>query len=408
MAVQLPVLSACMFGRFRMTYGSSPLSFGRSMTKVQKLLLILLYSGAEGIARNKLLEDLYGREEVLDAANNLRVTSHRLKKMLSDAGLPEYDYITVKNGIYYWSAPMSTEVDALKFEELLVQAGRTSDLAESMRLRKQACEMYLGEFLQELSGEEWVLMESLRYKSLYTDNLLCVCEYLKESKEYEEALRLCATACEIYPFDEWQSVRMECFIAMKRYKDAFKEYENTEKLFFEELGISPSEKMMEQLKSMGESVSGDPRVVSKIKENLKEEEEGAGAFYCSLPSFRDEYRFVCRIMERSGQSMYLMLCTVMDEKGYPMEDKEKLDAMSDELFSAIRYSLRRCDSFTRYSPAQFLLLLVGTNMENCSLVSGRITAAFSKKHKSWRNHLDCYAFPVADMESEASPVHFTS
>lgn len=58
MAGQLPVLSACMFGRFRMTYGDSPLSFGRSMTKVQKLLLILLYSGEEGIARNKLLEDL--------------------------------------------------------------------------------------------------------------------------------------------------------------------------------------------------------------------------------------------------------------------------------------------------------------------------------------------------------------
>ena len=87
MAGQLPVLSACMFGRFRMTYGDSPLSFGRSMTKVQKLLLILLYSGEEGIARNKLLEDLYGREDVLDAANNLRVTSHRLKKMLKDAGL---------------------------------------------------------------------------------------------------------------------------------------------------------------------------------------------------------------------------------------------------------------------------------------------------------------------------------
>jgi DNA-binding SARP family transcriptional activator len=408
MAGQLPVLSACMFGRFRMTYGDSPLSFGRSMTKVQKLLLILLYSGEEGIARNKLLEDLYGREDVLDAANNLRVTSHRLKKMLKDAGLPEYDYVTAKNGIYYWTAPMETQVDALQFEELVTQANQEPDEGVCICLLKQACEMYSGEFLQELSGEEWVLMESLRYKSLYTESLLHICSYLKECKEYEEILRICSPACEMYPFDEWQSIRMECYIAMKRYKDAFKEYENTEKLFFEELGISPSEKMMAQLKSMGEWVSGEPRIISKIKENLKEDEGEEGAFYCSLPSFRDEYRFVCRVMERSGQSMYLMLCTVMDEKGYPMEDKEKLEDMSEELYFAIRYSLRRCDSFTRYSPAQFLLLLVGTNMENCSLVSGRIAAAFSKKHRSWRNHLDCYAFPVADLENETSQVHFTN
>ena len=38
---------------------------------------------------------------------------------------------------------------------------------------------------------------------------------------------------------------------------------------------------------------------------------------------------------------------------------------SYKLHSAIKQSLRRCDTFTRFSPSQFLILLVGTEGESC-------------------------------------------
>ena len=75
---RLPVLHVRLFGKERITYGDTPILYSRnSITKAMKLLLILLYSGSEGITRNRLLEDLYGREELADSANNLRVTIHR-------------------------------------------------------------------------------------------------------------------------------------------------------------------------------------------------------------------------------------------------------------------------------------------------------------------------------------------
>ena len=40
---------------------------------------------------------------------------------------------------------------------------------------------------------------------------------------------------------------------MKRYKEAMREYEDTAKLFFEELGISPSERLMSQFEQMSSS-----------------------------------------------------------------------------------------------------------------------------------------------------------
>ena len=66
-----------------------------------------------------------------------------------------------------------------------------------------------------------------------------------------------------------------------------------------------------------------------------------------------------RVIERSGQSAYLLLCTMTDGKGVPLEKGERLGKVAEELEQAIRNSLRRGDMFTRYSDNQFLMLLLG-------------------------------------------------
>ncbi|BFK29444.1 MAG: bacterial transcriptional activator domain-containing protein [Blautia producta] len=392
-----------------MEYGDKPISFRRNTaTKSMKLLQILLHCGEGGIARGKLLESLYGREELADVANNLRVTSHRLKKMLVDAGLPEYDYIQIKSGIYRWSSPMEVEVDVHVFSNLVNSSKTETSEDKKIQLLKSACEVYHGEFLPGLSGEDWVLLESVQYKKKYTQALSQVCDSLMKQREYETVLDLCEKASELYPFDEWQSVQVDCLMALNRYKEAIQLYEDTAKLFFEELGISPSEKMMNQFNEMSAKMSHKPQAINEIKGGLKEDEEEDGAFYCNLPSFRDGYRLVRRIIERSGQSVYLMLCTVTDGKGRPMENKEKLAAMTDELYDAVKHCLRRGDSFTKYSPTQFLILLVGTNQENCSMIFDRISRYFAREHKSWEQYLEYYVSSIADVENDNSRISFRS
>lgn len=77
MSEKLAVLEVHMLGDFSVMYGEQPIAFGKNTTtKAMKLLQILLYYGEQGIAREKLLSLLYGRDELADAANNLRVTVH--------------------------------------------------------------------------------------------------------------------------------------------------------------------------------------------------------------------------------------------------------------------------------------------------------------------------------------------
>lgn len=413
MEKELPELKVSMLGRFSMTYGEQTVSFKRNTaTKAVKLLQILLHESfcgsgeQEGIPRTELLEDLFGREELSNVANNLRVTVHRLKKMLVEAGLPEYDYIKIENGIYRWDSPMKVRIDVADFLDLLQKAEKETEERKKMDFLSRACRLYRGEFLPALSGEDWVIVNSVRYKERYGEAMIQVCEYLKRQREYEQIVELTSTASEIYPFDEWQSLKIDALMCMNRYKEAYQFYEETSRMFFEELGISPSEKMMDQFKEMSAKMSRKYQAAGEIKEGLKEAEYENGAFYCTLPSFRDGYRLIRRIIERNGQSVFLMVCSLTDGKGRPLESREKLEVLSENLHLAIKGSLRRGDSFTKYSPSQFLILLVGTNQENCDLIFRRILDKFSSKHKSWKQNLEYYVSSVADVENDNSRLHF--
>lgn len=404
---KLPLLRVRMFGKERITYGNEQIIFGRnSITKAMKLLLILLHYGKEGIARNRLLQDLYDREELSNVSNNFRVTLHRLKKMLVDAGLPEYEYIVSKDGYFYWDSPMEIELDTEVFKDKISAAKQSVDAKEKINLLREACQLYNGEFLQKLSGDEWVLMESVRYKNMYTYALEALCSLLMEYREYDEVLKIVEPACEMYPFDEWQSVKIDCYIAMNHYKDALREYESTAKLLIEELGITPSNKMMEQFRIMSEHISSRPQIITEIQGGLQEDNEEKGAFFCTFPGFRDAYRVIRRGMERNGQSVFLMVCTLVDSKGRPLENSDKLDLMSEALYNSIKNSLRRSDSFTRYNPSQYLVMLMGTNKENCQIVIDRVKKNFSKEHKSWSQYLNCTVTSLYDIKKGEEGIHF--
>ena len=266
-----------------------------------------------------------------------------------------------------------------------------------MELLRSACRMYNGEFLQKLSGDEWVLMESVQCKQMYCSALEELCNLLMKRKEFDEVLQMVEPACEMYPFDEWQAVKIDCYIAMNRHKEALQEYETTAKMLFEELGVAPSQRMLKQFEEMSEHVSNRPQMISEIKGNLTENPEGIGAFFCNFPGFRDAYRVVRRGMERNGQSVFLVVFTLTDGKGHPMENSEKLDEMSDALRDAIQYSLRTSDSFTKYNRSQFLVMLVGTNEENCQIAINRICGNFAKEHKSWADRVECSVSSLMDI-----------
>lgn len=394
-----PVLYVTMLGKFSLTYMDRQISFKtHTTTKSLKLLQILLYSTAAngGISRTQLLEDLYQQEELCDISNNLRVTIHRLKKLLLQAGLPEYDYILVENGIYRWNSSFPIKIDAVEFETLVKSAQAESDPKIQADLYDQACSLYRGVFLPALVEDDWAIVNSVKYKKLYELAFLQLCDYLKCNREYEKILDIATSAIQIYPFEEWQAIKIDALMALNRYKEAEQYYEETSKMLFEELGASPSEKMMKLFEEMSIKMGRTRRTTNEIKEVLAIVDHQSGAFYCNLPSFRDNYRLIRRLIDRTGLSVQVMICSLTDGYGHPLENKERLEVLSENLHKAIRSSLRRSDCFTRYSPSQFLILLIGATPESCQMIYKRIVNHFSREHKSWKKYMEYSVFSASE------------
>ena len=170
---------------------------------------------------------------------------------------------------------------------------------------------------------------------------------------------------------------MEALVSLGRDEDARKFYDDTVELYFQEQGLHPSGKLMGLLDRLGAQMGHQYAVLDDIQENLSgNDEKSPGGYFCPYPVFRGIYQMVERMMERGGQSVYLMLCTVVDSKGNPMRDGPILEELSQRLESAIQQSVRRGDAVNRYGKGQYLVLLVNTTRENCKILQRRINYHF--------------------------------
>lgn len=400
------VLKVRMFGAFEMEYENCPIAFERNtMTKTNQLMQLLLFAGAEGITREQLLQRLFGREEVTNPSNSLRATVFRLRKLLVAAGLPENDeYIHIKSGIYRWTDAIPVELDTVVFEQQANRAMVEPDAEKRLALLEAACEIYQGDFLAQLGAVEWVVVQAVQYKNLYMRCMNELCELLKERKEYQRLYQVAASAASLYPFDEWQVWQLDSLIAQNQMNEAMRLYEETADSLFQGMGVLPSKQMRERLAKMNSDMDKRADMIEDIQDGLREGEDMSGAFYCSYPSFTESYRYMKRVIERSGQSAYLMLCTITDGKGYPLEQSDRLEMLAEELGTAIQGSLRRGDLYTKYSANQFLVLLLDIKQEDCLTVIDRVNKRFD--NPSRKNYLKYHVAPVNEVEDDEGRINF--
>lgn len=395
-----------MLGDLSFWYEGRPFSLKCSNTsKVMQLFLLLLRAGEEGIPRAQLLEALYGNAETQDAKNAFRILVFRLRKFLEESILPEDEYICVEKGIYRFSCRMQVEIDADVFEQRAKEAFQVEDEKERVQAIKQACAIYAGAFLPFLSGEEWAADESIRYRELYFQCIREGCRLMKESGFYEDRLDLCSMAMDLYPCEEWQTIKMDSLLLLNRYREALDVYEDTMTIF-EDAGSARSTQMLNHFRAMSSQVHASAGELAEIKNSMREEAFTPGAYYCSYPSFIDSYRMISRTVERSGCSIFLMLCTITNSRGNPIERDDILCRQTENLNQAIRGSLRRGDLFTRYSSNQFLVLLMEINQEDCEITYKRICAKFRELCPGQKIQIRYYVSSIAGVKASTGKLSF--
>ena len=372
-------LQVKMFGTFSMSYDGTLITGKNKSGESQFMYLMqmLLHAGSAGVSRDMLQQNLFRNKDLENVHHSTQSVLYNAKKRLRQLGLPDVNYIEQRSGTYYWTDLIPVEEDARRMEEVYAQAEAETDPEKKRDLYLDAVHIYTGEFLESQTSVLWAAREARKYRALFAESVEKAARLLREQEEYFLMEDLGLYATKVAPLSEWETLTMEALIAMSRYDDAILLYEETVDFYMSEMGLKPSDRMQDLMDYLGKQMDHRYEVIDEIQRKLIEADRGKnGGYLCSYPIFRGIYQVTERMMERGGQSVYLMLCTIVDSKGNPMREGPQLEELSERLRNAIFHAIRRSDIVTRYGPGQYLVLLSNTTLENCKVVQKRINMNF--------------------------------
>ena len=375
---EMQVLSVRMLGGFSMVWNGVELIDGRQAgSQFCALMQTVLFYHDKGAARAVLKEMLFEDREVDDVSHAIRNVIYNARKRLKLLGMPEANYLEVRRGIYYWTDEVALELDTDEMERLYQAAKQEEDPELRLALYLQACRLYRGAFLEQLSIAVWVIQEAHRFRGIYQECVNGAAELLRARRDYRGLKELGERAAKADPFAEWEVLIVEALAGMGRYKEAEAFCEETVDRYIWEHGQRTAAYVRAISARMSAQLMHQHDSIDDIQEKLIEAETAVpGGFYCSYPAFQEVYRILSRTMDRQEDRLFLMLCTLVDGKGNPMREGTRLDETSERFMDAVLRSVRHSDTVTRYGKGQYLVLLVNTSRENCSVVQRRIDANF--------------------------------
>ncbi|MBP3815204.1 MAG: hypothetical protein ILA12_11165 [Butyrivibrio sp.] len=396
------ILQVNMFGGLAITYEGKNVSIGKNKTaKYIQLLEIVWLAGEAGIQKDQLTGILYDREEQSNLSNSFNNLIYQMHKQMDRAGLPELDYVVNKDGVFFTDENVVIDSDVLRFKDNIVKARQQENEADSIPYYKAAFDEYRAEILPELATAEWLIIKSVQLQKMYAESVIALGSYYEERKDFEEMHHVFKKAAELYPDDEWQIGEINALIGMEAFKEAYAVYDETVRYYTDELGVTPSNDLLECYEKMSRQITNVPGKILQIRDGILEHrgavsDNDEGAYDCSFPSFIDAYHILSRNMERSGQSVYMMLLNIVDYEGKKIANQAKLETRAKLLQEAISLTLRQGDTYCKYSASQYLLLLVGTNKESCKTVYRRLLNKF-KLLAGPRTELEYSVVSLADL-----------
>lgn len=400
MIVKKKVLRVQMLGGFEVTYADMPIiTKDARNSMLTQLMQYLIVNRNKMVSQDELISVLLGEDEMGNPAVTLKNIVYRLRKLLVAGGI-EKECIIYKKGAYGFCSDLPCDIDIEKFAALAneIRSKKMSE-AERLELCFEAMDLYKGEFLLKVSGEPWVMKNSLYYQDMYLAVVEKAYEIASEMGEYERILPQLKKAAQIYPYEEEvYLMHISCLHELGKIKEAVAEYELVTAILFDDLGIGPSERLRELYTQITDGVQQVSDSIVDIRNKMNEMATEKGSFFCNLETFANIYQFAVRHMDRSGKSVFLMLCSLSEMDDSPLKTGTRMKKVIAATREAVRLTCRKGDVYTRYSPTQFLLMLMEIKQENCDVVAGRLRRNFYKQPKMSRVQMHCRSISAADMD----------
>jgi len=370
-----------MFGGFSIVSGNAEVgSADTSSPLLWDLLAYLITFRAREVPQSELMEALWGESELRNPQSALKVLVHRARGVLDGLSLDSKALLVGLRGSYRWdSSAVTQELDTETFERLLAQADASRDEDAACAFRLQAIGLYPGEFLSNLSSENWVMPLSAFYGSKYLRAVYAAAARLQSTGQFEQSLGLCKSALKLAPYDEpINTYFIQALVSLGRSQLALSHYNKVVRTLREQFDVEPSEEFSALYREIMGQVEDQESSISDVAEKIRSGDTERGAFYCEPSVFDQICRYDARTKLRSGGVAYLAVLTLRDGDGSVLP-KSAAERASKLLQSTIRDSLRSGDCFARLSIVQLEILLQNTTYEKGVMVVERVIRAYHRR-----------------------------
>lgn len=378
-----------LLGNFEIKNGDAKIeeTINRSK-KMWNLLGYIITYHKKHISQDEYIDMLWPDEVSSNPVNALKTLLSRVRTLLEPVAVNQENFILSSQGSYQWNNKLSCVIDIEEFEKYCKKATDV-DYPEEERIKffKKALDLYQGDFLTKHSTELWVIPLATYYHNLYLDTVKSFLQLLETRNEYELMEYYCSKALQIERFDETlHCMFIQILLNQGNTIAAMSHYEQTTDLLYLNLGVKPSKELRSLYLNIIRTQKTLETDLNIIQSDLKEAEFKSGPFVCEYCIFQETYRLIARQAAREGRSVYLCLITISDSKG-DLPSLNKLDAAMKRLLDAINDSLRRGDVVSKYSGAQYVILLPDINYEDGSMVMERIIKKYYQANRRSVLHL---------------------
>lgn len=375
------VIKIQMLGDFSIASGEGSVrELTKRAPKFWRVLQYLIAFRNQQISREDLISAIWPDGKSGDPENAMRNMVFRIRTALVESGMEHAKDMLIRSGEgYCWNSKLDCYVDSEEFERLYKEAA-SPEVPRAVRLDKliEAIALYKGDFLPTAGFEMWAIPLTSYYRSLFFKCVHMAIDMMMEDEKFSDVELICKKALQFDPFDEvTHEYHLKSLIAQKKQKLALDEYQRLSTLFFEELGVSPSENLKELYLKILETTEQKQKDIIPLVKNWSDSGSFEGAYFCESEVFRIIYQVEARLLNRNGQSAFLVSISAED-----LGRQKKAALAMRQLQDTIQNSLRKGDLFTRLDVNQYLLLLQNLAYEDCKLVSARIQRKYAKNNRS--------------------------
>ena len=396
-------IRAVMLGEFKLYVGDVLIDDDISRShKMWNLLAYLITHRDRNVPQEELIDVLWPDDNSQNPGNALKTLLYRTRATILPLLGDEPQLILSQRGSYSWNHNLRCDVDAEQFADLAQQASdRSLSAAQRLNLYHEALSLYRKDFLPRLAEQLWVIPLATYYHAQYLEAVFEYSDLLLASEQYVELANLVNAAILIEPYDDkLHSLLITALLRQGNSLAALNHYDLATDLLYRNFGVRPSEELRALYHEIMKERKSLEMDLAVIQNDLQETASRPGAFVCDYGFFREAYRLEARRARREGSCVHVALMTVSLPDGKTPSLKP-LNATMDQLLEAIRLNLRRGDVLTRYSGAQYVLMLPTANYEDSQMVMERIVNNFYQQNR--KNFLKI-SYKLQQMDLEQSLV----